>query len=76
MQTRRFPLPIRSLVRPARLGRRQRLGAAVGSATTAAVRFVQCNLVAARAARPVWLRGPLFTARQLDSQGVNERQAA
>ena len=76
MQTRSFPLPIRSLVRPARLGRRQRLSVVVGSPATAGVRFVQCNLVAAQAARPVWLGGPLFTATQLDAQGVSERQAA
>ena len=76
MRIRSFSLPIRSLMRPARLGRRQRLNAGVSSSTTAGVRFVQCNLVAAQAARPVWLGGPLFTSASLDSQGINQRQAA
>jgi hypothetical protein len=76
MQNRSFPLPIRSLVRPARLGHRQRLSAVVGAQVSAGVRFVQCNLVAARAARSVWLGGPLFTSSSLDSQGINQRQAA
>ncbi len=60
MTTRRLPLPIRSLEIPARLGRRQRLVASVGSSTAACVRFVKSNLAAAQAARPVWLGGPLF----------------
>ncbi len=60
MTTRRLPLPIRSLEIPARLGRRQRLVASVGSSTAACVRFVKSNLAVARASRPVWLGGPLF----------------
>jgi len=60
MKTRRLPLPTRSLEIPARLGRRQRLVASVGSSTAACVRFVKSNLAAAHAARTVWLGGPLF----------------
>ncbi len=70
MQTRSFPLPIRSLVRPARLGRRQRLSAVVGSPASAGVRFVLGNLAAAQAACPVWLGGPLFTHPRLGAHGA------
>jgi hypothetical protein len=40
------------------------------------VRFVQRNLAAARAARPVWLDGPLFAAARLFSQLTNKGLAA
>ncbi len=53
-------LPIRSLALPARLVRRQRSLASSPAALAACVRFEQSNLAVALAARPVWLRGPLF----------------
>lgn len=53
-------LPIRSLEIPARLGRRQRRRASAFSVADVRVRFERRNLAVARAARPVWLRGPLF----------------
>jgi len=73
MTTRRLPLPIRSLEIPARLGRRQRLVASVGTSTAACVRFVKGNLAAARAARPVWLGGPLFLPATLRAAGADTR---
>ena len=53
-------LPIRSLALPARLGRRQRILGSSSAALAARARFEQSNLAVALAARPVWLRGPLF----------------
>ena len=53
-------LPIRPLALPARLGRRQRWNASPVAASEARARFEQSNLAVALAARPVWLRGPLF----------------
>lgn len=61
-------LPIRSLEIPARLGRRQRLHAHASFAADVLGRFERSNLAVARAARPVWLRGPLF-------QSVSSRPA-
>jgi hypothetical protein len=75
MTTRRLPLPIRSLVVPARIGRRQRLVASVGSSTAACVRFVKSNLAAARVTRPVWLVGPLFSTTRLQTLVPNVRNA-
>ena len=63
-------------MRPARLGRRQRLVAVVGCPTAASVRFVQSNLAAAQAARPGWLDGPLFTPTRLHSHAADVRQAS
>ena len=76
MTTRRLPLPVRSLVVPARIGRRQRLVAAMGSSTAACLRFVQSNLSAAQAARTVWLGGPLFKAPHLQSLVAEKPPAA
>lgn len=53
-------LPIRPLDLPARLGRRQRWASPTVSASEVRARFEQSNLAVALAARPVWLRGPLF----------------
>jgi len=63
--------PIRSLVLPARLGRHQRSLSPSPEALGACVRFQQSNLAVALAARPVWLRGPLFLhSRSLPSPAV------
>jgi hypothetical protein len=69
-------LPIRPLELPARLGRRQRW--AVPSVATAEVRarFEQSNLAVARAARPVWLRGPLFLHSPSQLSSAPARHAA
>ena len=77
-------LPIRSLVLPARLGRRQRwLASPKSPASTARepaqvrARFEQSNLAVALAARPVWLRGPLFVqSRSQSSSAATVRHAA
>ena len=70
-------LPIRSLELPARLGRRQRSGGARVSTTAVRARFEQSNLAVALAARPVWLRGPLFQFSRSQSLSVaTERHAA
>jgi hypothetical protein len=57
-------LPIRSLELPARLGRRQRSLTSASFFGDVCVRLERNNLAAARAARPVWLRGPLFQSRR------------
>jgi hypothetical protein len=69
-------LPIRPLELPARLGRRQRRLAPVSPATEICTRFEQINLAIAQAARPVWLRGPLFQATRSSSFSANLRHAA
>ena len=85
-------LPIRPLELPARLGRRQRSGGArvsavrmansrvdsnaSVSATAACVRFEQSNLAVALAARPVWLRGPLFQFSRPQPSSAAARHAA
>ena len=76
MRTIRFPLPIRSLVRPARLGRRQRLGTTTGSATDACARVEQSNRAVAQSVRMVWLDGPLFTHPRGQPFAATERHAA
>jgi hypothetical protein len=69
-------LPIRPLALPARLGRRQRrLGESV-SFTEIRARFEQSNRAIARAARPVWLRGPLFQSADSPSSSGPVRHAA
>ncbi len=69
-------LPIRSLALPARLGRRQRsLGEPV-SFTEIRARFEQSNRVTAQAARPVWLRGPLFQPADSQPSSAPVRHAA
>lgn len=68
-------LPIRSLVSPARFGRRRR-GSAFAAATGVCSRFEQNNLAVAMAARPVWLSGPLFLRSQPQPSVFFERHAA
>jgi hypothetical protein len=69
-------LPIRPLVKPARLGRRQH-GLALPVASSAArARFEQSNLAVALASRPVWLRGPLFKLSRPQPSSAAERHAA
>lgn len=75
MRTQRL-LPIRSLVSTARLGRRQRLSASMGSAVAARARFEQGNRVVAQAAASAWLGGPLFTTMQSTALLSAERVAA
>lgn len=53
-------LPIRPLELPARLGRRPRRHAPPASTPEVLARLKRSNLAVALAARPVWLRGPLF----------------
>jgi hypothetical protein len=69
-------LPIRPLELPARLGRRQRRLASDSPVTEICTRFEQINFVIAQAARPVWLRGPLFQATRSQSSSANLRHAA
>lgn len=69
-------LPIRPLELPARLGRRQRSGGARVSVTAVRARFEQSNLAVALAARPVWLRGPLFQFSRPQPSSAAERHAA
>ena len=69
-------LPIRSLALPARLGRRQRSRASSPSAREVCARFEQSNLAVALAARPVWLRGPLFHHPRPSFSPAAERHAA
>lgn len=73
-------LPIRPLELPARLGRRQRLAAsqvpASVNTTDVRARFEQSNRAVALAARPVWLRGPLFTQSLFQPSSALARHAA
>ena len=70
-------LPIRQLELPARLGRRQRRSASSSSPVTEIrARFEQSNLAVAQAARPVWLRGPLFHPTRSQPSFVDVRHAA
>jgi len=68
--------PIRSLAMPARLGRRQRSLSSSSAALAACVRFEQSNLAVALAARPVWLRGPLFLHPRSSLSSAAARHAA
>lgn len=69
-------LPIRPLELPARLGRRPHWAASPSSATEARARFEQSNLAVALAARPVWLRGPLFKHPRPQPSSAALRHAA
>ena len=69
-------LPIRPLALPARLGRRQRSRASSPAAQEACARFEQSNLAVALAARPLWLRGPLFHHPRSSFSHATERHAA
>lgn len=73
-------LPIRPLVLPARLGRRQRWQASsvpvVAEAAHALTRFEQSNRAVALAAGPVWLRGPLFAQSRSHLLSAAARHAA
>ncbi|CAM2988556.1 hypothetical protein [Rariglobus hedericola] len=69
-------LPIRSLELPARLGRRQRWSVPSIAATDVRVRFEQSNRAVAMAARPVWLRGPLFRYSPSQPSSAPARHAA
>ncbi|HTJ80057.1 MAG TPA: hypothetical protein VL357_13775 [Rariglobus sp.] len=69
-------LPIRPLVLPARLGRRQRSLAPSHVILEARARFEQSNLAVALAAGPVWLHGPLFRQSRLSLSSAAVRHAA
>ena len=69
-------LPIRPLVTPARLGRRQHTPGSTIASLAARARFEQSNLAVAMAARPVWLRGPLFKVSRPQPSSAVERHAA
>ncbi|MFA6962396.1 MAG: hypothetical protein WC205_16700 [Opitutaceae bacterium] len=76
MHSSRHHLPIRSLELPARLGRRRRIPEPSATAAEVRARFEQSNLAVALAARPVWLRGPLFLHSRCQSSSAAERHAA
>lgn len=69
-------LPIRPLVTPARLGRRQHGLVFTDARAEALVRFEQSNLAVALASRPVWMRGPLFKLARSQPSSAAERHAA
>lgn len=69
-------LPIRPLALPARLGRRQRWSLSSVAASEVRARFAQSNLSVALAARPIWLRGPLFKHQRRQPSVANARHAA
>jgi hypothetical protein len=70
-------LPIRPLALPARLGRRQRWSTSpVAAASEVRARFAQSNLSVALAARPIWLRGPLFKHPRPQPSAAAVRHAA
>ncbi len=69
-------LPIRPLALPARLGRRQRWGTSPVAASEVRARFEQSNLAVALAARPIWLRGPLFKHPRSQPSAATARHAA
>ncbi|MBC8039203.1 MAG: hypothetical protein H7Y06_01530 [Opitutaceae bacterium] len=69
-------LPIRPLALPARLGRRQRWNTSPVAASEVRARFEQSNLAVALAARPIWLRGPLFKYPRPQPSAANARHAA
>ena len=69
-------LPIRQLELPARLGRRQRRLASSSPVAEICARFEQSNLAIAQAARPVWLRGPLFQSTRSQPSPADVRHAA
>ena len=69
-------LPIRPLALPARLGRRQRWNASPVAASEVRARFEQSNLAVALAARPIWLRGPLFKHPRSQTSAATARHAA
>jgi hypothetical protein len=69
-------LPIRPLAQPARLGRRQRWSTLPVAASEARARFEQSNLSVALAARPIWLRGPLFKHPRPQPSAATARHAA
>jgi hypothetical protein len=68
-------LPIRPLELPARLGRRPRRTASSATAEVRA-RFERSNRAVALAARPVWLRGPLFLQSCSQPSSASVRHAA
>lgn len=73
-------LPIRSLVLPARLGRRQRWQAStvqsIANTSQVLARFEQSNRAVALAGSPLWLRGPLFVQSRSQSSSAPVRHAA
>jgi hypothetical protein len=69
-------LPIRSLDLPARLGRRQRWNVSPVAGSEVRARFEQSNLAVALAARPIWLRGPLFKHPRSQPSAATARHAA
>jgi hypothetical protein len=69
-------LPIRPLAPPARLGRRQRWDTTTVAVSDVRARFEQSNLAVALAARPIWLRGPLFNHPRPQPSAATARHAA